>query len=108
MLVYFLLKIVHADITPGIAAKIKQDGVDSFDIIEMGGKVIIVFYLGGELLSLQPEFGLKKSIGKLYPIYCREGYSMCIKITGCTSKFGSKRDVAELLYLVLNSFHKNH
>jgi hypothetical protein len=51
LLFCFLLKIFHRHISPHIAAKINENGVDSFHAIEVGGQVVVMLNLSGMLLA---------------------------------------------------------
>src|SRR5665213_2739823 len=105
---YFLLKIIHAYVSPDIAANVRQDRVDSFDGIKMCSKQIVMFNLSGVLLPLQSQFFFQEFVGKSCPRNLRIGDIMGIKISCGAAKFSGKRNVAELLYLTFYPFDKNH
>src|SRR5207249_7539535 len=74
----------------------------------MRGQIIVMFYLGGELLALQSEDFFYKLIGKFYPVLFWKRDMMRIEVACSSSKFGGKRNIDELLYLVLYPFNEYH
>ena len=64
-----LFKVIHAYVSPRIAAEICQNGVDALDRIEMRRKVIVVLNLGGELLALQTQGSFYKFVGQCNPVF---------------------------------------
>src|ERR1019366_9075840 len=88
-----LLKIIHTDIGPHIAAKIDEYCIDPFYRVEMCGQQIVMFNLGCVLLPLNSQPVFQKCIGKTYPVSFWEGSIMCVKVAGSTAKLARERNI---------------
>ena len=62
--------------------------------------------LGGILKPVKPQDPFHEFIGPAGPVLVREGYLMCIEITGCTPEFGAERNSDQLFDLILDPFHE--
>ena len=64
-----LPEIVHAYVSPDIAAQIGQYGIDAPGGVEQGRKVVVVLDLGGHIAAFQAERLVHKADGELFHSY---------------------------------------
>ena len=102
-----LLKIIHRDIGPHIAAEIDQDGVDALHGLEERGQVVVVFDLSGRFGADHPQDLLYKTISEPVPVDTGISDYMCVEIPGGAAEFCTDRNESQLVELVVKTLDEN-
>ena len=64
----FLFEVGHRDVSPKIAVKVDDDGVDATQVVKHGGEIVVVGDLGRELFPFDVEFFGQEIVGERCPV----------------------------------------
>jgi len=103
----FLLKIIHRNIQPNIAAQIDQQGANPLQRVEIGRQVVVMLYLSGITLAFQAEAG-QKFFCKTVPVFVGVCHIMRVEVAAGASKLSFESDIIKMHELTVQAFGKNH